>query len=80
MFVSNINLHTHPVMHFQLRGSCQSDGPPLFGALRSVDGKRVFAVIQHRDQDGHFVDEGMKILKEWRGEKAETKKEELTVD
>ena len=53
---------TYPVVHFQLCGSCQSDRPPLFGPLRSVDGKSVFGVIQHRNQDGDLVDEDMQVL------------------
>lgn len=54
--------HTDPVVHLLLCGCCQSDRPPLFGPLRSVDGKSVFGVVQHRNQDGDFVDEGMKVL------------------
>lgn len=62
-------------MHFQLCGGCQSNRPPLFGPLGGVDGEGVFGVVQHRNQDGHFVDEGMQVLEE--GAEARRKKEEI---
>lgn len=49
-------------MHFLLCGGRQSNWPPLFCPLRSVDGKGVFRVIEHRDQDGDLIDEGMEVL------------------
>lgn len=49
-------------MHFLFRRRCQSNWPPLFGPLRSVDGKGVFGVIEHRDQDGDLIDESMEVL------------------
>lgn len=55
-------LQTYPVMHFQLGGRCQSDWPPLFGPLRSVDGKGVFGVIEHRNQDSDLIDKGVEVL------------------
>lgn len=71
------SLLTYPVMHLQLGGCCQPDGPPLFGPLRSVDGKRVFGVTaEHRNQDGDLIDESMKVL--WEGKvtgEGETEKE-----
>lgn len=68
-------LQTYPVMHFQLCGRCQSNWPPLFGPLWSVDGKGVFGVIEHRNQDGDLIDKGVEILDtvttEEEGEKTE---------
>lgn len=53
---------TYPIMHFLLCSRCQSNWPPLFGPLRSVDGKGVFGVIEHRDHDSDLIDKGMEIL------------------
>lgn len=54
--------NTNPIVHFLLCGRRQSNWPPLFGPFRSVDGKGVFGVIEHRDQDGDLIDEGVEVL------------------
>lgn len=56
-FISTVFFY--PVMHLQLGGSCQADGPPLLSPLWSVDRESVFGVVQHRYQDGDFINERM---------------------
>lgn len=63
----------HPVVHLQLSCRSQADGPPLFGSLCCIDGKRVFGLIQYRHQDRHFINKHMKILDGGGAEKFQIK-------
>lgn len=55
-------LFAYPVVHLQLCCRSQTDGPPLFGSLGCVDGKRVLGLIQYWHQYCHFIDEYVEIL------------------